>query len=268
MSTRGGRATPPCRAGDDLRGRSARRPAEREGLVPVDVKVEFIRRLVAPGCRSSRPPASCTRLGAAARRRRRAGRPLLGDRRGRAAGARAQRARARPRAGEGVRHIAIFGSATETFAQKNLNRSLDEQFAMFEPIVAPGPRGRAGRPGLRLDVLRRPVGGRRPGRPGRRASASACSTSAPRSCRSATRSASARPATSAPCSTAFDAAGARRPTRSRCTSTTPTARRWRTRSPPCGTGSPLRRVGRRPRRLPLRRRARPATSPPRTWCGC
>ncbi|MBZ5739322.1 hydroxymethylglutaryl-CoA lyase [Nocardioides mangrovi] len=35
----------------------------------------------------------------------------------------------------GARHIAIFGSATETFAQKNLNRSLDEQFAMFEPTV-------------------------------------------------------------------------------------------------------------------------------------
>ena len=34
------------------------------------------------------------------------------------------------------RHIAIFGSATETFAQRNLNRSLDEQFAMFEPTVA------------------------------------------------------------------------------------------------------------------------------------
>jgi hydroxymethylglutaryl-CoA lyase len=35
----------------------------------------------------------------------------------------------------GVRHIAIFGSATETFAQRNLNRSLDEQYAMFEPVV-------------------------------------------------------------------------------------------------------------------------------------
>jgi len=35
----------------------------------------------------------------------------------------------------GVRHIAIFGSATETFAQRNLNRSLDEQFGMFEPTV-------------------------------------------------------------------------------------------------------------------------------------
>jgi hydroxymethylglutaryl-CoA lyase len=35
----------------------------------------------------------------------------------------------------GCEHVAIFGSATETFAQRNLNRSLDEQFAMFEPTV-------------------------------------------------------------------------------------------------------------------------------------
>lgn len=35
----------------------------------------------------------------------------------------------------GLRHVAIFGSATETFARRNLNRSLDEQFAMFEPTV-------------------------------------------------------------------------------------------------------------------------------------
>ena len=35
----------------------------------------------------------------------------------------------------GVRSIAIFGSATETFARRNLNVSLDEQFAMFEPVV-------------------------------------------------------------------------------------------------------------------------------------
>ncbi|WP_372672023.1 hydroxymethylglutaryl-CoA lyase [Amycolatopsis kentuckyensis] len=35
----------------------------------------------------------------------------------------------------GVEHIAIFASATETFAQKNLNSSLDEQFGMFEPVV-------------------------------------------------------------------------------------------------------------------------------------
>jgi hydroxymethylglutaryl-CoA lyase len=36
---------------------------------------------------------------------------------------------------KGVRHVAIFGSATETFARRNLNRGLEEQFAMFEPTV-------------------------------------------------------------------------------------------------------------------------------------
>jgi hydroxymethylglutaryl-CoA lyase len=35
----------------------------------------------------------------------------------------------------GVRRIAVFASATETFAQRNLNRSLDGQFAMFEPVL-------------------------------------------------------------------------------------------------------------------------------------
>jgi hydroxymethylglutaryl-CoA lyase len=36
---------------------------------------------------------------------------------------------------KGVREIAVFGSATEAFARRNLNRGLDEQFAMFEPTV-------------------------------------------------------------------------------------------------------------------------------------
>ncbi|WKX70444.1 hydroxymethylglutaryl-CoA lyase [Streptomyces sp. XD-27] len=36
----------------------------------------------------------------------------------------------------GVRRIAVFGSATETFARRNLNRSVDESLAMFEPVVA------------------------------------------------------------------------------------------------------------------------------------
>ncbi|GAA3991760.1 hydroxymethylglutaryl-CoA lyase [Allokutzneria multivorans] len=35
----------------------------------------------------------------------------------------------------GVGHIAIFASATESFAKRNLNRTLDEQFEMFEPVV-------------------------------------------------------------------------------------------------------------------------------------
>jgi hydroxymethylglutaryl-CoA lyase len=36
----------------------------------------------------------------------------------------------------GCTHVAIFGSATETFAKKNLNSSLDGQYAMFEPVVS------------------------------------------------------------------------------------------------------------------------------------
>jgi hydroxymethylglutaryl-CoA lyase len=36
----------------------------------------------------------------------------------------------------GVTHIAIFGSATESFARRNLNRSMEEQYAMFEPVMA------------------------------------------------------------------------------------------------------------------------------------
>ncbi|MEV5573705.1 hydroxymethylglutaryl-CoA lyase [Spirillospora sp. NPDC052269] len=35
----------------------------------------------------------------------------------------------------GVTEIAIFGSATETFARRNLNRTIDESLAMFEPVV-------------------------------------------------------------------------------------------------------------------------------------
>ena len=33
------------------------------------------------------------------------------------------------------RHVAVFGSATESFARRNLNRGLEEQLAMFEPVV-------------------------------------------------------------------------------------------------------------------------------------
>lgn len=38
--------------------------------------------------------------------------------------------------GLGVRAIAVFGSATETFAQRNLGRTVAESLAMFEPVVA------------------------------------------------------------------------------------------------------------------------------------
>ncbi|MFF2526130.1 hydroxymethylglutaryl-CoA lyase [Streptomyces liangshanensis] len=36
----------------------------------------------------------------------------------------------------GARGIAVFGSATESFARANLNRTVDESLAMFAPVVA------------------------------------------------------------------------------------------------------------------------------------
>ncbi|MFI6486561.1 hydroxymethylglutaryl-CoA lyase [Streptomyces sp. NPDC050564] len=36
----------------------------------------------------------------------------------------------------GARHVAVFASATEPFAKANLNRTVDEALAMFEPVVA------------------------------------------------------------------------------------------------------------------------------------
>lgn len=36
----------------------------------------------------------------------------------------------------GARHVAVFASATETFARRNLNCGLEEQYARFEPVVS------------------------------------------------------------------------------------------------------------------------------------
>lgn len=36
----------------------------------------------------------------------------------------------------GAREVAVFASATESFARANLNRTVDEALAMFEPVVA------------------------------------------------------------------------------------------------------------------------------------
>jgi hydroxymethylglutaryl-CoA lyase len=45
----------------------------------------------------------------------------------------------------GVRHVAVFASATETFAARNLNSTVEQQFALFEPVVR-----RANEAGLRV----------------------------------------------------------------------------------------------------------------------
>jgi hydroxymethylglutaryl-CoA lyase len=110
-----------------------------KAIVPVQTKAEFVRRLVAAGLpvvestsfvhpkwvpqladAAELVDALVADLGDAAREM-----PVL-----------VPNERGLDRALErGLRHIAIFGSATETFATRNLNRSLDEQFAMFEPTV-------------------------------------------------------------------------------------------------------------------------------------
>ncbi len=109
-------------------------------VVPLEVKAEFVRRLVEAGlpvveATSFVHPRWVPQLADAA------------DLMSRLADDLGQRSRDLPvlvpnergldRALElGCRHVAIFGSATETFAQRNLNRSREEQYAMFEPVVA------------------------------------------------------------------------------------------------------------------------------------
>ena len=105
------------------------------GLVPTEVKAELVRRLLAAGlpvveATSFVHPAWVPQLADAEDLMR-----MLGDE-GRDLPVLVPNERGLDRALElGCRHVAIFGSATETFAQKNLNRSLDEQFPMFEPVV-------------------------------------------------------------------------------------------------------------------------------------
>jgi hydroxymethylglutaryl-CoA lyase len=107
-------------------------------VVPVEVKAEFVRRLVAAGLdtvetTSFVPPGWVPQLADAAgllallgEVGRGPNRPVLVPNERGLDAALAQ----------GVQAIAIFGSATETFARKNLNRSVDESIAMFAPVVA------------------------------------------------------------------------------------------------------------------------------------
>jgi hydroxymethylglutaryl-CoA lyase len=115
----------------------------RDGLqneavsVPTATKAEFIRRLVAAGLRTVEAtsfvsPKWVPQLGDAEVLF-----PLLERQPGlrypvlvpNPAGF--ERARA-----AGVTEIAVFGSATETFARRNLNRTIDESLEMFAPVVA------------------------------------------------------------------------------------------------------------------------------------
>jgi hydroxymethylglutaryl-CoA lyase len=114
----------------------------RDGLqnepttVPVEIKVEFLDRLAAAGLRVIEATsyvhpkwvpqlADAEQLIAAMRRVDGVRYPVL-----------VPNERGLDRAlAQGVTEVAIFGSATETFAQRNLNRSIDESLTMFAPVV-------------------------------------------------------------------------------------------------------------------------------------
>ena len=105
-------------------------------IVPVEVKVEFIDRLADAGLRTIEAtsfvhPKWVPQLADAqelvTRLERRAGvrYPVL-----------VPNERGLDRALEnGLREVAIFGSATESFAKRNLNRTVAESIAMFAPVV-------------------------------------------------------------------------------------------------------------------------------------
>ncbi|PFG38248.1 hydroxymethylglutaryl-CoA lyase [Georgenia soli] len=105
-------------------------------ILSVEVKAEFVRRLVSAGLRTVEL-TSFVRPGLV---------PQLADAEellaavGRTDGVRfpvlVPNERGLDRAlASGVSEIAIFGSATESFAQRNLGRSVDESLAMFAPVV-------------------------------------------------------------------------------------------------------------------------------------
>jgi len=109
-----------------------------KSVVTTDVKVEFIRRLLAAGLpvvetTSFVPAAWVPQLADAAE----VLAALGAEGRGRDRPVLVPNERGLDRAlGSGVEAIAVFASATEAFAQRNLNRTVDESVAMFAPVVA------------------------------------------------------------------------------------------------------------------------------------
>ncbi len=152
----------------DLRGRPAGRPPERV-VAGLHRRQGGVRAPPARGRAAGRRGhlVRAPEVGPAARGR---GRPDGAARRDRPRLPRAGAQRARPRPGPRARRP----------ARRDLrlrHRDLRAEEPQPQPRRAvrdvradrrPGPRGRARRPRLRLDVLRRPVGGRGPGRAGRR----------------------------------------------------------------------------------------------------
>lgn len=106
-------------------------------LVPVEVKAEFIRQLLAAGhtaveTTSFVSPTWVPQLADAAQLLELLGEVPTGVR----LPVLVPNEKGLDRAlAAGVKEIAVFGSATETFAQKNLNRSVAESLAMFRPVI-------------------------------------------------------------------------------------------------------------------------------------
>jgi hydroxymethylglutaryl-CoA lyase len=108
-----------------------------KSVVPTEVKAEFVRRLAAAGLRTIETtsfvnPAWVPQLADAAELLAALGEEGLGPQRP----VLVPNERGLDRALEtGVGAVAIFGSATESFARANLNRSVEQSVEMFRPVV-------------------------------------------------------------------------------------------------------------------------------------
>ena len=106
-----------------------------KALVPVAVKAEFIRRLADAGLTTIEAtsfvrPEWVPQLADAEQLM-----PLIDDVRARLPVLVPNRRGLDRALALGAREIAVFASATEAFAKANLNRTVDEALAMFEPVV-------------------------------------------------------------------------------------------------------------------------------------
>ncbi|HET6530924.1 MAG TPA: hydroxymethylglutaryl-CoA lyase [Actinoplanes sp.] len=113
-------------------------------IVPVAVKAEFIRRLAAAGLdtielTSFVPPKWIPQLADATELM-----ALIGDLPGRHPVLVPNRRGLADALAAGATEVAVFASATETFARRNLNRTVAESLEMFAPVVAEATT--AGRP--------------------------------------------------------------------------------------------------------------------------
>jgi hydroxymethylglutaryl-CoA lyase len=113
-----------------------------KNIVPVEVKASYVARLVAAGLGAVETtsfvhPDWVPQLADAEMLLDALGSSVLAEHPGLRAPVLVPNMRGLARAlDRGVREVAVFGSATETFAKRNLNRTYDGQFDMIAPVVA------------------------------------------------------------------------------------------------------------------------------------